>query len=98
MPWEPGGGNGFESLEYFVAQQISFAMPPRYNFISTGVLEHGEFGQKGAEEGILMCQGQTGQFLSLNAGKIDFYLHLALFFHLSLPKIWHAKSTCKLLF
>ena len=52
---------------------------------------------KGVKCCVLMCQGQPGKLPCLSPDKMIILPHLALFFHLSLPKIWHShplKITC----
>ena len=50
----------------------------------------GIIGQKGAMGGVLMFQGQIGKIAPKIPGKSGVFSILALFFHQSLPKIWHA--------
>ena len=40
--------------------------------------------------GILKIQGQVIKIPLPSTGKVSIFLVLALFFHLSLPRIWHA--------
>ena len=45
---------------------------------------------KGVKLYVLRCQRQPGKIPCLSAEKMTIFLHLALFFHLSLPKLWYS--------
>ena len=70
-----------------------FEICEKYSFLTFLVLSELWGGgvnlvRKGEKWCILMCQGQPGKIPCLSPEKMTIFPHLALFFHLSLPKMW----------
>ena len=61
-----------------------------FNFLCFFRFEGVNLLRKGVKKSVLMFQGQPGNIPSLNPRKMTIFLHLALYFHLSLPQLWHS--------
>ncbi len=62
------------------------------SFYSSFRLDGGNMSQNDEKGGVLMFQGQIGKIVPESPGKSGVFHVLALFFHLSLPKIWQSRA------